>query len=65
MIEKFRENHKSFFNRLLDDTWLCEKKIEEEEVVAVWEWCLRLGEESIRTEDFEKTFKVSFKDLTN
>lgn len=64
-LDIFRKLHNVFLDLLLDDTWLCTSPISEEDFKACWYWAVKLGIETVPEEDFEETFKLSFKDLTD
>lgn len=63
-INLFASLHKIFTDMLLDDTWLCTKPIDEEEIKACWHWAVKLGIESIPKENFEDEFGFTFQDFT-
>ena len=64
-IRIFLNLHKVFADFLLDDTWLCDKPITEEETEATWNWALQVEEETVSIEEFESKFGFTFKDLAD
>lgn len=63
-INVFKQLHEVFLDMVLDDTWLCEEPIDEEEMRACWHWAVNLNVESVPEEKFEDEFGFTFKDLT-
>ena len=64
-IRIFLNLHKVFVDFLLDDTWLCTEPIDEDAVIATWDWALQLKEETVPEEEFESKFGFTFKDLAD
>lgn len=64
-IQKFCKEHEEFTYSLLDDTYLSEKPISVEEVIAVWWWLLDMKSEFVSIDSFEEVFGFSFKELTD
>lgn len=64
-IRIFLNLHKVFADFLLDDTWLCTEPIDEDSVIATWDWALQFKEETVPIEEFESKFGFTFKDLAD